>query len=215
MKRIAAVIGIGVLLALGGRYYINSNGEKIVHVFRNYNSSSEEKVVQVLQNYNKVDYSKEINIESNQKLSFDLNNVLESIKGIWGNGFMYSYKLDSKPTEEIMRKYSDLARKNIIISDHRYFSIFDSIYYDKVFKDPYYKISKIDNKIIDYNDKNSYIIQSALNGLDTYGPVYKIVVTDKEDKGDNNYKDTPVFYTNGSILTLTYKGCSFRYTKLN
>lgn len=211
MRRIATGIGIGVLLALGGRYCIN-NGEKLVQALRDNNK---EKVVQALQNYNRINDSRKIDTEKKEKLSFDINNVLESIKGIWGTGVMYSYKLDSRPTEEMMRKYSDLARKNIIVSDHRYFSIFDSIYYNKVFKDPYYKISKIDDKIIDYDDKNLYIMQSSLNGLYTDGPVYKIIVTDKKHKNDNNYKDTPIFYTNGSILRIDYKGCPFRYTKLN
>ncbi|MBY0755222.1 hypothetical protein K5V21_07115 [Clostridium sardiniense] len=201
MRRAILGVGIGLLLVFAGRYCIK-NGD-------------EEKVVQALQNYNKIDDVKEDNLEKNEKGSIDSNNVLESIKGIWGTGVMYSYKLDSKPTEKNMEKYSGLAKKNIIISDHRYFNIFDSIYYDKNFKEPYYRISKVDGKIIDYNDKNLYIMKPALLGLDTEGPVYKVVVTDEEHKNDDNYKDTPVFYTNGNILIINYEGCSFRYTKLN
>lgn len=214
MKRIATGIGIGVLLAFGGRYCINNSWEKVVQVFQN-NDNNEEKVVQVLQSYNKVDDDKEEKADKNEELYFDTNNILGSIKGIWGNGVMCSYQLDSKPTEDIMRKYSNLARKNIIVSDHRYFNIFDSIYYDKVFKDPYYKISKIDGKIVDDNDKSLYIRESTLSGLYIDGPVYKIIVTDEKNKRDNNYEDSPIFYTNGSILRVDYKGCSFRYTKLN
>lgn len=201
MRRAILGVGIGLLLVFGGKYCIK-NGD-------------EEKVVQALKNYNKIDESNDENTENNKNGSIDTNNVLESIKGIWGNGIMYSYKLDQKLTEKIMGKYSRLAKKNIIISNHRYFNIFDSIYYDKNFKDPYYKISRIDGKIIDYNDKNSYIMRPALIGLDTEGPVYKVVVTDEEHKNDDNYKDTPVFYTNGNILIVNYEGCSFRYTKLN
>lgn len=203
MKRKVIIIGIIILLFLSGIYFINYR-EKLVRALENDNK---EKVVQALQNYNKLD--EDTNNDKDKKLVFNDKNILENIKGIWGNGVICSYKLYSKPTDDTIKKYSNLAKKNIIISNRRYFNIFDSISYNKVFKNPSYKVSKVNDSLIDYDDNKSYIIKSSLDGLDTEGAIYKITVNTK------NLECKPVFYTNGNVLRVDYNDCSFIYTKLN
>ena len=203
MKGRILIVAIVIPLFLGGIYFID-NRENLVKTFESKNNK--EKVVQALENYNKVDENKDIH--KTEKLSFNTEDIVQNIKGIWGNGIMCSYNLGSKPTNDMVKKYSNLAKKNIIISNRRYFNVFDSISYNKVFKNPQYKVSKVKDNIIN-DDKNSNVIKSSVNHLYTGGDVYKITVDSK------NLKCKPIFYTNGNILRIDYKDCSFIYTKLN
>lgn len=204
MKRKVIIIAIVIPVFLSGIYFIN-HSKNLGKVFEN--TDNKEKVVQALQNYNKIDEN--TNKQNVKNISFNTEEILENIKGIWGNGVICSYKLDSKPTNDVIKKYSNLAKKNIIISNKRYFNVFDSVSYNKVFKNPCYKVSKINDSLINYNNKDLNIIKSSLDGLYTDGDVYKITVNSK------NLEYVPVFYTNGNVLRVDYKDCSFIYTKLN
>lgn len=203
MKEKVLIVAIVIPLFLGGIYFIDNRGN-LVKTFESKNNK--EKVVQALENYNKVDENKDIH--KTEKLSINTEDIVQNIKGIWGNGIMCSYKLGSKPTNDMVKKYSNLAKKNIIISNRRYFNVFDSISYNKVFKNPQYKVSKVKGNIIN-DDKNSNVIKSSVNHLYTGGDVYKITVNSK------NLECKPIFYTNGDVLRVDYKDCSFIYTKLN
>lgn len=194
---------VSLIVLIGGGVYCIKNG-------------NQKEVAQALQNYNENPNGQQVRKKEANKIENTNNkNLLDEIEGIWGNGIMYGYRNDSKPSTNISNKYSVLVKKDIIISDYRYFNGFDNINYNKEFKDPYYKINKINEKNINDKLKDTYINKEALNGIDMNGQYYMVTITEEKNKDDKEYKNTPFFYTNGKVLIINYKGCFFRYTKLN
>ena len=201
MRKTLIFLSALIVIIAGGAYCIKNGNDK--------------QVVQALQNYNENPNGQQVTkkIVKHAKNTND-KKILDDIEGIWGNGIIYSYMNDSKHTDEVLNKYSMLAKKNVIISDHRYFSGFDKFSYNKEFRDPYYKINKVNEENINKNLKGTHIIKENFNESYMSGQYYKITIIE-ENKDSVEQNSCPIFYTNGKVLIINYKGCFFRYTKLN
>ncbi|WP_024613469.1 hypothetical protein [Clostridium sp. Ade.TY] len=195
MKKIILILSVILIIVTLGAYSVKaSNKTNVINKLKSYNEDP-------LGNQDKKE-DNSIEYTNNQEF-------LKSITGIWGNGEMYGYNKDVKFTKSLQQKFSEIAKKNIIISKHRYYDGFSEKSYNEQFNDPYYSIKKESNRIINKLDNNIIFISSKLNGMNLDGQVYSVEV---KNRGSKNIA---YFNTNGNVLTIEYKGYFFRYTKLN